>query len=278
LLGSVFHRRICGGILLIMSTTQIRFDDGAAYDRYMGVWSRSAGEAFLDWLNVPSGLRWLDVGCGAGAFTEMIVRRCAPSSVAGIDPSEAQLAFARKHPALSAVDFRQGDAMALPFGDDSFDAAVMPLVIFFVPQPPKGVAEMARVVRGGGTVGAYAWDVTGGGFPYDALWKELRAMGLPVPTEPSRDASRLEVQRTLWTGAGLVDVETRALTVQRTFANFDDYWTTILGGPSVSGTLKAMPPDQIAHLQSRMREVLPASAGGEITLSARANAVKGRVR
>jgi SAM-dependent methyltransferase len=260
-----------------MSTTQIRFEDGAAYDRYMGVWSRSVGQAFLDWLSAPAGLRWLDIGCGSGAFTEMIVRRCAPSAVAGIDPSEAQLAHARQQAALSAVDFQQGDAMALPFGDDSFDVAVMPLVIFFVPQPPKGVAEMARVVRNGGTVSAYAWDVTGGGFPYDLLWQELRAMSLPVPTEPSRDASRLEVQRSLWAGAGMVDIETRELTVQRTFTSFDDYWTTILGGPSVSGTLKAMPPNQIAHLKSRLHEVLPASANGQITLSARANAVKGRV-
>jgi hypothetical protein len=136
---------------------------------------------------------------------------------------------------------------------------------------------MARVVRNGGTVAAYAWDVTGGGFPYDALWNELRDMGQPVPREPSPDASRIEVMRELWSGAGLIDVQTRPLTVQRTFANFDDYWTTILGGPSAGGTLKAMTPDQTAHLQSRLRERLPAGADGKITISARANAAKGRL-
>ena len=132
-------------------TDHIRFDDGAGYERYMGTWSQLAGDAFLDWLAPASGLRWLDVGCGNGAFTEMIVERCAPVSVEGIDPSEAQLAFARTRPASRVAQFRLGDAMALPFSDDTFDAAVMPLVIFFVPDPARGVAEMARVVRPGGT-------------------------------------------------------------------------------------------------------------------------------
>ena len=135
-----------------MVTNQIRFDDGTAYERYMGEWSQLAGEAFLDWLAPKSALRWLDVGCGNGAFTELLVARCAPVSVQGIDPSEGQLAYARTRPASRVAQFRQGDAMAQPFPDDTFDAAVMPLVIFFVPDPAKGVAEMARVVCSGGTV------------------------------------------------------------------------------------------------------------------------------
>src|SRR5580765_896287 len=108
-----------------MGTDQIRFVDGVAYERYMGKWSQLAGEAFLDWLEPNPGLRWLDVGCGNGAFTEMIVERCAPASVQGIDPSEAQLAFARTRPATQVAQFRQGDAMALSFPDDTFDVAVM---------------------------------------------------------------------------------------------------------------------------------------------------------
>jgi ubiquinone/menaquinone biosynthesis C-methylase UbiE len=122
-------------------TDQIRFDDGVAYERYMGQWSQRVGETFLNWLAPPSGLRWLDVGCGNGAFTEMLVDRCAPSSVHGIDPSEGQLSFARTRPASRVAQFRQGDAMALPFPDDIFDAAVMPLVIFFVPDPARGVGR-----------------------------------------------------------------------------------------------------------------------------------------
>lgn len=260
-----------------MASNQIRFDDGAAYERYMGQWSQLAGEAFLDWLAPEPGWRWLDVGCGNGAFTEMLVERCAPVSVQGIDPSEGQLAYARARPASRVAQFHQGDAMALPFSDDTFDAAVMPLVIFFVPDPGKGVAEMARVVRPGGSVSAYAWDMFGGGFPYDALQGEMRTLGVAVPVPPSPDASRVEAMRDLWTGAGLEAVETREITVQRTFADFDDYWTTALGGPSVGAKLAAMTPEDLTVLKARMRARLPADASGRITCSARANAVKGRV-
>jgi SAM-dependent methyltransferase len=256
---------------------QIRFDDGAAYERYMGVWSRYAGAVFLDWLALKPGLRWIDVGCGNGAFTGMIVERCAPSAIQGIDPSEAQLAYARTQPAARIAQYRQGDAMALPFADDSFDAAVMALVIFFVPEPTRGVAEMARVVCPGGSVSAYAWDMTGGGFPYDAMHVEMRAMGMTIPMPPSPGASRLEAMQELWTGAGLEAVETRAITVQRTFAGFDDYWATIRGGPSLAPKLAFMSAADLAQLRERMRARLPADAAGRITYSARAHAVKGRV-
>jgi len=260
-----------------METDQIRFDNGAAYERYMGNWSQLAGEVFLGWLASQPGLRWLDVGCGNGAFTEMLVERCAPASVQGIDPSEEQLAFARTRPALHIARFHKGDAMALPFPDDSFDAAVMPLVIFFVPDPARGVAEMARVVRPGGTVTAYAWDMPGGGFPYESLQCEMHEMGLPVPTPPNPDASQIDSLRALWAGAGLESVETRVITVQRSFADFDDYWTTVLGGPSVRPTLVAMASEEVAVLKSRMQARLSADTSGRITYQAWANAVKGHV-
>ena len=132
-----------------MTEQQIRFTDGAAYERMMGTWSRPVGDIFLDWLAPASGLRWIDIGCGSGAFTELVIERCAPAEVQGIDPSEAQLAFARTRPGARMAQFRQGDAMALPFPENSFDAAIMALVIFFVPDPEKGVAEMVRVVAPG---------------------------------------------------------------------------------------------------------------------------------
>lgn len=260
-----------------MGADNIRFDDGAAYERYMGAWSRLAGETFLDWLAPESGWRWLDVGCGNGAFTEMLVGRCAPVSVRGIDPSEGQLAYARARPAARGAVFRPGDAMALPFPDDTFDAAVMPLVIFFVPDPAKGVAEMARVVRPGGAVTAYAWDMVGGGFPYEALQTEMRGLGVAVPAPPSPGASRMDALRDLWTGAGLAAVETREIAVRRTFADFDDYWSTIQGAPSAGPTLAAMAAADLALLTARMRARLPADANGRITYGARANAIKGRV-
>jgi trans-aconitate methyltransferase len=88
-----------------MTQQPIRFDDGAAYGRGMGVWSQLAGQVFLDWLAPSSGLRWIDIGCGSGAFTELLAQRCAPAELQGIDPSEAQFAFARARPALRAATF-----------------------------------------------------------------------------------------------------------------------------------------------------------------------------
>src|ERR1700758_3439174 len=116
-----------------MTEYQIRFEDGAAYERMMGTWSRLAGDVFLDWLAPRPGQRWIDVGCGNGAFTELLVQRCAPAEVQGVDPSEAQLNFARPRHSAGIAHFQRGDAMALPFDSNSFDAAVMALVIFFVP-------------------------------------------------------------------------------------------------------------------------------------------------
>lgn len=259
-----------------MAEQRIRFDDGAAYERMMGRWSRLAGEIFLDWLAPPSDLRWIDVGCGNGAFTELLVERCAPATVHGIDPSEGQLAFARTRPAARVAQFRQGDAMAQPFPDDTFDVAVMALVIFFVPDPAKGVAEMVRVVCPGGTVAAYAWDMLGGGFPLDVMQVEMRALGVTPPLPPSVSASRIDAMRDLWTGAGLDAVETREITVQRTFADFDDLWTTSRMGASVGPTIAAMASGEVELLKARMRARLPADPTGRITYSARANAVKGR--
>ena len=260
-----------------MSEPQIRFDDGAAYERMMGVWSRLAGDIFLDWLAPRSGLRWIDVGCGNGAFTELLVERCAPAEVQGIDPSEGQLAFARTRPAARLAQFRQGDAMALPFADNSFDAAAMALVIFFVPEPAAGVAEMARVVCPGGPVASYAWDIEGGGFPHEPLLAEMRAMGLPPIRPPSFAASRMENLRTLWTGAGLDRIETREITVHRTFEDFDDFWGAALLGASIKATVARMTSEQLERLKESVCAQLSADHDKPLTLSARANAIHGRV-
>jgi ubiquinone/menaquinone biosynthesis C-methylase UbiE len=260
-----------------MVEQKIRFDDGAAYEQMMGVWSRLAGEIFLDWLAPPSGLRWLDVGCGNGAFTQLLVERCAPAEVQGIDPSEGQLAFARARSTSRVAEFRRGNAMALPFSADRFDAAVMALVIIFVPEPAKAILEMARVVRPGGTVATYMWDMLGGGFPVDPLLVEMRAMGLAPARPPQMEASRLDMLRGLWAGAGLEAVEAREIAVRRTFADFDDLWMTKLKFPTIAPVVAAMAAADVETLKSRMRAALPADAKGRITYGARAHAVKGRV-
>ena len=259
-----------------MTNQDIRFVDGAAYERYMGQWSQRVGHIFLEWLSPAPGRRWLDVGCGNGAFTELIVGRCAPVSVDGVDPSEAQLAHARGRFVPAVARFHLGSAMTLPFADASFDVAVMPLVIFFVPEPQQGVNEMARVVSPGGVVSAYAWDLPGNGMPYEAMLSALRDLGFAPPMPPHPEASSLANLRALWTAAGLTDIRTHTITVERRWHSFDAYWQTVLEAPSAGSTLASMAPDALARLQALLQQRLPMDDTGGITVSARANAVAGR--
>ena len=255
----------------------IRFSDGAAYEDFMGKWSQLAGDTFLRWLEPPPGWRWVDVGCGNGAFTEMLVDRCAPVAVQGIDPSIEQIAFARERLGGGSAQFDVGDAMALPCADASFDAAVMALVIFFVPDPAKSVAEMARVVRPGGSVSAYAWDILGGGFPYAALQDEMAKLAMTPAWPPSVEASRMATMRALWAGAGLRQIETHEIDVERTFADFDSFWRIAQTGPRLAESLAAMPRDAHQIRRERLRARLIADGQGRVTYRARANAINGRV-
>ena len=167
--------------------------------------------------------------------------------------------------------------MALPFSNNSFDVAVMALVIFYVPDPARGVSEMARVVRPGGQVAAYVWDVIGGKAAAAPIQSEMLAMGYTPPRQPSIDASRIEALRELWADAGLDAIETREIEVQRTFDDFDDFWTTTLLIPTLRPTFEAMPSKDKELLKTSVRARLPADAAGRITYGARANAVKGRM-
>ncbi len=260
-----------------MAEQQIRFDDGASYERMMGVWSRLVGDIFIDWLAPRAGLRWIDIGCGNGAFTELLVNRCAPAEVQGIDPSEGQLAFARTRPAARVAVFNQGDAMALAFPEDRFDAVVMALVIPLVTDPPKAVAEMARVAAPGATVATYVWDLVGGRSPMDLIDAELSALGIVAPRMPSIGASRMDALRELWTDAGLDAIETREITVRRKFVDFEDFWAATLLNPRLGATLAALPSADLERLRARVREQLPTDdATGAVTYTATANAIKAR--
>lgn len=254
---------------------KIVFDDGAAYERMMGVWSRLAGDVFLDWLAPPPSRDWIDIGCGNGAFTELIVDRAAPRSVLGIDPSDAQLEFARGRPAARLARFEKGDAMALAAPGAAFDIATMALVIFFVPEPAKGVAEVVRVLRPGGVAAAYAWDLEGGGFPVEPVHAAMRGMGLTYVRPPNPDASRIDVLRQLWSGAGLSDIETREIRVTRRFADFDDFWTTTTNSTTLKATLAKLGDDVREDLRLRVRAGLAPGPDGAIVATAAANAVKG---
>src|SRR5688572_27998624 len=110
---------------------------GNDYEPYVGRWSRLVAREFIDWLGVPKGRAWLDVGCGTGALTSTVLQIADPSKVKGLDRSEGFVAYARAKITDKRADFEVADAQALPVEDKSYDVAVSGLVLNFVPQPEK---------------------------------------------------------------------------------------------------------------------------------------------
>lgn len=258
-----------------MSEAPNLFGDGKAYERLMGRWSRLVGEKFLDWLDAPKNLKWLDAGCGNGAFTEVLIARCAPAAVIGVDPSEGQLAFARGRPGAKGAEFRIGDAQALPFPDNSFDAATMALVLVFLPDPAKAARELARVVRPGGIGATYMWEFPDG-FPPAPLAAAMKDLGLTPPVRPSVEVSKRDAMRAIWKEAGFAALETEVIRIRVSFSSFDDFWesNTVPVGPS-GKALAEFSPSTRERLKARLRERLPIAADGTIAYEAFANAVKG---
>jgi ubiquinone/menaquinone biosynthesis C-methylase UbiE len=254
------------------------FTDGAAYERLMGRWSRAVGEVFVDWLSPPQGLRWLDVGCGTGAFTELVIDRCRPKQISAIDPAEDQITYARSRPAAAGATFRVGDAQSLPYSDDEFDVAAMALVITFIPEPAKAVAEMKRVVKPGGTLGSYIWDFLGKGYTQQPLRDAIEAMGIGVPLTPGHHNSRLEKLTGFFEAAGLDQIRARTIEIEVSYKDFDEYWfaETALKNSVVQHIGKMTTPE-IEKLKATLRERLPKDRNGRIAYKAKANAVKARV-
>jgi ubiquinone/menaquinone biosynthesis C-methylase UbiE len=242
----------------------------------MGRWSRRVGDVFIDWIEAPRDLTWLDIGCGTGVFTEQVIQGCSPAAVFGIDPSVEQLAFARGRDELSTVEFHVGDAQDLPFLDNSFDIAVMALAIHFVPDPAKAVAEMERVLRPGGTAAAYVWDYTNAGSPTTPLAAAMRAMGLQSPAPPSPHVTSLLALEELWRAAGFEQIDTRAIDIAVEFAGFEEFWQsmTVPVGPA-GKAIAAMSPDGRARLRSVLEQQMPLTADGRVIYEARASAIKG---
>ena len=87
-----------------MADAAMHFDDGAAYERFMGRWSRAVGSAFLNWLAPPAGAHWLDVGCGTGAFTELVLDTCSPAAVSAVDPAKAQIDYVNRQPVAQRAE------------------------------------------------------------------------------------------------------------------------------------------------------------------------------
>ncbi len=261
-----------------MAEANSYFTDGEAYELVMGRWSRVAGEIFLDWLSLPNGLRWLDVGCGSGSFTEIVLERCTPSAISAVDPAEAQIAYARGRAEASRVDYRLGDALSLPFGDGEFDVAVMALVVSYLPDRAKAIAEMNRVVRSGGTVATYVWDGPDRGHPQQPLIDALETLGVELSRLPGDQDRPIGALRNLFDASGLENVTSRSIEIQLTFKDFDEFWTaqTALANRSVQA-IRNMSETDVERLKASLRDRLPTDGDGRIVYMARANAVKGRV-
>lgn len=252
---------------------------GTAYEPYVGRWSRLVARDFISWLALPPGGRWLDVGCGTGALTSAILANAAPIRVTGIDPSPQYVGFAQDSVQDSRVEFQVGDALSLPESDPRYDAVVSGLVLNFVPDPDRAVAEMARVVRRGGTAGAYVWDYAGGMQMIRYFWDE--AVALDPAAGALDEGVRFPLCRPgpfadLFRNAGLRDVQAQVIDVATVFRDFDDFWTPFLGGQGPApGYLASVPEDRRRALRDRLRARLPVEADGSIHLVARAWAAKG---
>jgi ubiquinone/menaquinone biosynthesis C-methylase UbiE len=259
-----------------MADTATVFNAADDYERFMGRWSRAIGETFLGWLGAPRDARWLDVGCGTGAFSELIGKRCSPRSVVGIDPSAAQVAFARK--VLPMYAFEVADSMALPFGDSSFDVVASALVIHFIPDRAKAFAEMHRVLSRGGLVGGYTWKREGlrEFAAYAPMIDGIAAIGVPPPHSTPVEESSVEGMRASLTAAGFTDVDATEIVVSQTFADFDEYWTIqTLPFARAGQAVGRLSDDQRAQLRDHLRRKL-VSADGTITYTATAVAGRGR--
>jgi SAM-dependent methyltransferase len=252
---------------------------GDAYEAYIGRWSRAVADRFVRWLAAPTGGRWLDVGCGTGAVTATVLALAHPARVVGVDPSQGFLAGARARVADPRASFRLGDAQSLPLPDSGVDTVVSGLVLNFVPDPARAVAEFERVVVPGGIVGAFVWDYAEGMAMLRHFWDAATALDAEASEldEGRRfPLCRPESLAQLWTETGLGDVRVEPVEVPTVFTDFDDFWTPFLGGQGPApGYLMSLPEDRRRALRGLVRERLPVQADGSISLTARAWAVRG---
>ena len=255
-----------------------RFEDGNAYDRFMGCWSQVVGEVFLDWVGSRSGARWLDVGCGTGVLTQLIVDKAEPASVVAIDPAGAQIQHERPRKLAGRVNFRVADAHALPFDEATFDVVASGLVFNFIPDQARALLEMRRVAVRGGIVSGYVWDFAAELSPSWPLRMGLREMGVDAPQVPGAARSSVDELRALFERAGFEQISLRSFDVTVTFPNFEDFWQSQTQRYSPIGKLvAALKRSERVSLSANVRSMLPSRSDGPIQYSARANAVRARV-
>ncbi|GAA2009998.1 class I SAM-dependent methyltransferase [Microbacterium ulmi] len=250
------------------------FDGVAAesYDRFMGRYSAPLAVLFADWVGISPGDRVLDVGCGPGALTCVLVQRAGAASVAAVDPAEAFVAAVRTR--LSGIDARQAYAEALPFPDDAFDATLAELVVHFMTDAAAGVAEMARVTRRGGVVAACVWDFEHDRAPHSPFLRAVREVKGEASAARRAGTRGGDLTRLL-TGAGCVDVDETALTVSVDYRGFDEWWSVhTLGIGSSAQQLDGLDANDVERVRVRAREIV---GDGTLTVPGTAWAARGRV-
>jgi SAM-dependent methyltransferase len=253
---------------------------GADYESYVGRLSRRVAPIFVDWLEVPSGADWVDVGCGTGALTSTILERAAPASIVAVDPSEAFLAHARETIGDPRATFRTGSAGAVPLGADCTDAVVAGLVLNFVPDVPAALAELRRIARPAGCVGAYVWDYAERMEPIRRFFDA--ALTVDDGAREADEGARFAICRPgplgeAFRAAGLLDVAVREIEVPADYADFDRFWTPFLSGVGAAPRyLVGLEKAAQAAIRERLRSTLPTNPDGSIHLVARAWAVRGR--
>jgi SAM-dependent methyltransferase len=251
------------------------------YERYIGRWGRPVAVRFVQWLAWPRGERWIEVGCGTGALTETILAGAEPSRVLALDPSESFVEAARGRIQDERVQFAIASADALPASSGAFDIAVSGLVMNFVPDIGRALAEQCRVVRPGGCVAGYVWDYGGGMQLIRVFWDAAVALDPGVRERDQAErfpVARADALKIAWQTAGLRDIEVEGIEVPTRFVDFDDYWSPFLGGVGPApGYAVSLSPLARDRLRERLSETLPIAADGSISLKARAWAVKGSV-
>lgn len=257
------------------------FADGDAYERYIGRWSRPASRLFVEWLSMPNGLRWADIGCGTGALSTTLLELAAPSVVIGVEPSEGFIRVARETITDHRADFRTGDALSIPLEAREADVLVSGLVLNFVADHASALREMCRVVRPGGTVAAYVWDYAGEMQLMRYFWDGIAEL---FPDAAANDEGKQfpicspDPLVDLFTAAGLKSVDTCALDAATVFADFDDYWSPFLRGQGPAGAqCAALSENERERLRKHLKSSLPIQADGSIPLIARAWAVRGEL-
>jgi SAM-dependent methyltransferase len=248
------------------------FDVAAdAYDRFMGEYSLLLSPQLADFAGVRSGQRVLDVGCGPGALTAELVARVGAAAVAAVDPSEPFVAAAReRNPGVEVV---HATAEQLPFPALTFDATLAQLVVHFMPDPIRGLAEMARVTRPQGVVAACVWDHAGGQGPLSVFWRAARAVDPEVDDESGLPGVREGHLADLFEAAGLHDIEATALWVSHEHATFEAWWEPFTKGVGPAGSfLASLSADRQVELREACRAMLPRTP---IVVTARAWAARG---